>query len=196
VNARAWAAVSCLAAAAALSASAGGEAGNGKPSIEDLEVALSGERVVVSFRLVGGLDDEALERIHSGIALTFRHRLDVVAKRAMPLVPAKVLARSRVASTVEYDSLTRRYHLYRSVEHESDVKKLAPPIDETTATTNSLDEVRSWMTEFRDLLVYDPSRTFPERELRIRVRSSLSRRYVMWIFPSTVSASAERTIEP
>ena len=55
--------------------------------------------------------------------------------------------------------------------------------------------MRRWMTEFEELPVYDPARPLNGRELRVRVRSELGRRYVMWIFPSTVDASAGCELE-
>ena len=52
------------------------------------------------------------------------------------------------------------------------------------------------MTEFDRL----PALELPERargaKLRVRVRSTLGRRYVMFLFPARIDVSAERSLEP
>jgi hypothetical protein len=163
-----------------------------KPSIDGLITRLESGRAIVSFRVAHGLSDEALERIDSGIQVELRHRLEVVSKRAIPLTPAKVLARTVIHTRAEYDALTRRYALERVVEFRGPHKKQAPPPTEEQRFTTSADEMRAWMTQLDDIAVYDPVEPFSEDEqLRVRVDSSLGRRYVLLIFPSSLTASAE-----
>jgi hypothetical protein len=119
-------------------------------------------------------------------------RLEIVTKRAIPLMPSKVLARTVIRTRAEYDALTRRYVLARAVESRGPHKKQAPPPSEEQRFTTSADEMRAWMTQIDEIPVYDPVEPFPEDEqLKVRVESSLGRRYVLLIFPSTVTATAE-----
>jgi hypothetical protein len=163
-----------------------------KPSIGELTARLETGQAIVSFRVVNGLSDEAMERIDSGIRVELRHRLEIVTKRAIPLMPSKVLARTVIRTRAEYDALTRRYVLARAVESRGPHKKQAPPPSEEQRFTTSAVEMRAWMTQIDEIPVYDPVEPFPEDEqLKVRVESSLGRRYVLLIFPSTVTATAE-----
>ena len=162
-----------------------------RPRIGSLAAWRQDGRVRVSFRVENGLSDELLERVHSGIAVSFVHRIEIVTKRSVPLWFPKEWAHTRVETSVEYDPLTKQYTLRRSVRVKARRKKDAPAPIEEQRTTESLDDVRSWMTELRELEVYDPVRPLPERDLRVRVESILGRRYLMLIFPATIGASAE-----
>jgi hypothetical protein len=167
-----------------------------KPKIVGLEATLEGDRAIVSFRVSGGLSAEAEERIHSGIPVALRHRIEVNAKRGFPLMPARTLARTIVETRVEYDSLTRRYELIRTVEHKLRRKKMGPLVEEQRRITESVDEMRAWMTELEAIPVFDPATTLEGNKLRVEVQSSLGRKYVLWVFPTTDSVSAEIRLEP
>jgi hypothetical protein len=167
-----------------------------RPTVEGLTALRSGDRAVVSYRVANGLSEEALERIDSGISVIFRHRIEIVSKRAFPLIPDKVRARVVVETTAEYDALTKRYALLRRIEVRSRQKKLSPPPDEQTQTTLSQDEMRAWMTELREVEVFDPARRLEGERLRVRVESEVGRRYLLLIFPASLTASAEQALEP
>ena len=64
-----------------------------KPAIDGLNAQLERNRVLVSFRVANGLSDEALEKIHSGIPVTFRHRVELLWRRSFPL-PSKSCSRT------------------------------------------------------------------------------------------------------
>lgn len=162
--------------------------GSTKPVIDGLTARLDQDRVLVSFRVTNGLSDEALEKIHSGIPVTFRHRVDLLMRRSFPL-PSKVLSRAVIETRAEYDSLTKRYTLFRNFTFRGKKKPESQP-EHQTRTTRATDEVRAWMTEVDDLLLAVPG-TAEERRLRVQVDSALGRRYVLLIFPGRISASAE-----
>jgi hypothetical protein len=174
----------------------GGGAAQAKPLIEGLESRVVDDRLLVSFNVTDGMQEETLERIHSGIAVSFKHRVDIVRKRWMSLWPAKDMARTRVVTEATYDSLTRQYSLLRRLEVKSKRKRDAVEPEEERRTTDSLEEMQQWMTQLRDIPVYDPSRTFALKGLRLRVESSLGRRFVLLLFPSTIDAYAERRLDP
>jgi len=179
---------------AALVLLGGARAALAKPAIDGLEARFEGERLYVSFDVTDAFSEDTLERIQSGIPVSFLHRIDIVRKRVM-LWPAKDLARTRVVTEATYDSLTRQYSLLRRTEFKTRRKDDALPPDEQRRTTESQEEMKRWMTELRDVPVYDPSRELPDDGLRLRVESSLGRHFVLLIFPSTIDASAERRLE-
>lgn len=166
-----------------------------RPTIEGLAVYLEHDRAMVSFRVAHGISDETLERIHSGIPVSFQHKIELVARRGF-MLPARVLVRLVIDTTVHYDPMTRRYDLSRRIELRGGRKRETPPPREETQSTVSVEEMRSWMTEFSDLPVFDPFRSIVGERLRVRVNSSVGRRYIWSIFPANLSASAERKLEP
>jgi hypothetical protein len=165
--------------------------------IAGLEVRRAGDRVFVSFGVDGAVTEDVVERIHSGIPVTFRHRVELLARRAVPLWPSRVLGRIRVEASVSYDALTRRYELRRQIE-----VKAGGATDEATGgtggevSTESLQDVRAWLTELRDL----PGLVLPQgaesERLRVRVESVLGRRYVLYWIPTRVEAAAEQPLRP
>ncbi len=165
-----------------------------RASIGGLGARLDADRAIVSFHVDHGLPAETIERIHAGIEVTFKHRVDVVALRWFP-IPDKTLARTLIKTRAGYDSLTGRYSLLRSIEFKTARKGAIAPRQERRST-DSVDEMRRWMTEFEEVPVYDPARLLEGRKLRVRVRSELGRRYLLLIFPSTIDARADCSLEP
>jgi hypothetical protein len=168
-----------------------------KPGIVGLGARMDAERALVSFRVDNALTPEAVERIQSGIQVTFKHRIDVVAPRSFP-IPDKTIARTVIRTRTDYDSLTGRYTLIRSIEFKTRNKGAIEP-REDRRSTESVEEMRRWMTEFDEIDVYDPARPFSlfsGRDLRVRVRSELGRRYLLLIFPSTIDVNADCSLEP
>lgn len=167
-----------------------------KPGVEALAVSPEGGRAWVSYEVARVMDAEVEERIHSGLPVTFRHKIQVLSKRGVPLMPSKVIAQTTIETRVEYDSLTRRYDLLRRIEHKIRQKKQGPLTEEQRRLTDSLDEMRSWMTRFDRIPVFDPARELQGRSLRVRVEVNLGRRYILFVFPGTRSVSAETPLGP
>jgi hypothetical protein len=166
----------------------------GRAAIDGLEARRDDGRAIVSFQVSNGVSADSLERIDSGIEVMFKHRVEVVGPRTFP-IPDKTFARTVIKTRARYDSLTGRYSLTRSIEFKTKRKNAIEPIHEQHST-ESPDEMRRWMTEFREVQVHDPARPFGDRELRVRVRSDLGRRYLLLIFPSTIDAHAACNLEP
>lgn len=166
----------------------------GRPRIEALEAELDTGRAVVGFKVVNGFSAESVEQIQSGFPVTFTHRIDFVARRPMFLLPSKLLLRVVVETRTEYDSLTKCYALSRTIYRKGDKKAGVAPHDEEQVCASSA-QMREWMTRLTDLEIVDPSFPFPGKRVKMRVRSSLGRRYVASIFPSTRTASADLTLE-
>ena len=167
-----------------------------KAYIDALEARRDAGRALFSFRLANGMTEERLERIHSGLGLQFKYRLDVLGKRPLPLLPRKLLARMNIRTSVEYDLLTRQYTVMRRLEVKSRRKRDVAPPDEQRIVTDSVDEVSTWMTAFEEIPVFDPARPLPAGRLHVRVSSTLGRRYTLLIFPTTIGAAGESWMEP
>lgn len=151
-------------------------------------------RILVSFEIDGALTEEVRERIHSGIEMSFRHRVDLLSKRAFPLWPRKLVGRTVVTTTVQYDSLTRRYRLERETGGKSWPKEQTPPESVESRSTSSAAEMESWMTDVEEVALPSP----PDRQearLKVRVRSELGRRFVFYLVPWTYAATAELSLE-
>lgn len=166
--------------------------------IEDLRATRTPDGVVVSFRVAGAFDEELLERLNSGIPVRFKHRVRVMAKRGIPLTPAKEIGRTRVETEAIYDALTGQYELVRETDFRQ--KGEAPPRREAARTTSSETEMRRFMTEFTDVPVSDPDPAaeapLTGEKLRVRVESNLGRRFLLLIIPATRDVSAEVALEP
>lgn len=169
---------------------------DGKPAIEELSARWAGNRAYVSYQLSGSLPEETLDKIHSGIPVGFRHRIEIVSKRRGLFAPDKLVARVIVDKQVEYDSLTQRYTLERTVEIKSQEKRSAPEPREERQVIDSEEEMKSWVATQDEIPLFDPARPFPEEaDLRVRVEVALGRRWFLLIFPTTQTVSAEIVLE-
>ncbi|MDX1388312.1 MAG: DUF4390 domain-containing protein [Acidobacteriota bacterium] len=168
--------------------------GHEGPVVTNLEVARHDGDVSVSYDIVRGVTEEDLTRVHSGIPLKFQHRAEIVGKRVMGIFPRKTLARTVVTTRVEYDTLTKRYELSREVRGKDWPKDSTPPDHTDIKTTSSLEEMKAWMTTLDEVPLPDPP-DIAER-VKIKVRSELGKKFVMMIFPSIRTTSAETWMEP
>lgn len=165
-----------------------------QPRIDPLDAHRAGDRIDVSFHVANAFSEDTLDRIRSGLPVAHRHRVEVLGRRTVPLWPAKVHARLRIDTSAVYDSLTGRFNLKRSIQI-GPRKKKASVVDEHYST-DSVDEVRSWMTEFDRLPALELPEAAQEARLRVRVESTLGRRFVLYMFPARLTVSAERKLEP
>ncbi len=170
------------------------QSASGKPRLELSEARRAGGHAAVSFRLANVLGAEALEQMRSGVPVVYRHRVEVLGRRTAPW-PSKEHASMRIVTSAVYDSLTQRYELLRSIELGKRRNRDRPPLEERTQT-ESIEEMRVWMTEFDQLPALELPETARDAQLRVRVRSILGRRYVLFLFPSRIDVSAERSLEP
>ena len=163
--------------------------------IGDLTIRVQANEALVSFRLDNAFPDELLERLHSGISVTFRHKVDMILRRPFFLTPNKLLDRTVVETEVEYDSLTRQYRLKRRTENKTK-RKNDPLLDfQVRRSTESLDEAVDWLTHYRDVPLILKEGFVGDERVRVRVSSNLGRHFVLWIFPSSYSVSAEIGVE-
>ena len=139
--------------------------------------------VLVSFSLNDGFTDEVRAAIQSGLKTTFTYaaelRLDV------PGWVDRTMATSTATSSVEYDNLTRRYALTRSIDGK------------VVDTRSAEDEraVRLWLTVLQRLPLFSTSVLEANREYYVTVRATArpSNGSILWPFSSGTSAQAKFT---
>jgi len=164
-----------------------------RPGVERLVTRTDGGRLLVSFALVNAISAETLERIHSGLPVTFWHSVEVTRSRTVPLWPARVLAEAKIVTSVDYDSLTRQYTLARTLELRR-AKELTST--DTERSTDSVETMRAWMTELPEIEMLDLGEADEFARVRVRVESALQRYYVFFIFPTRLTVSAEHRLGP
>jgi hypothetical protein len=163
------------------------------PRIENLEVRHAAAAIEVGFAVADALGPETVERLHSGMPLTFRHRAEIIVRRSVPLWPARILAALVVESTVRFDALTRQYTLERRVRTR---QRNEPPREtEVRDRTAEFDAAALWLTTVAPTELFRGA-IEPGARLRLRVTSDLERRYVLLLIPSRMSVAAERELGP
>jgi len=169
----------------------------GDPKVIGLRVEGTGEDLRVSYSVESAFSEDILERIHSGIRVTFRHRIELYAKRAVPLWFPKTLSWTVVETAVEFDGLTKQYHLSRSYRLRRKGKAWEGParIADEERDTDSLDVVRIWMSEVDGVPLLPVDSDVPVSRRRVDVTCTMGRTFFWGMFPVTVTASAESTLE-
>ncbi|HXE80442.1 MAG TPA: DUF4390 domain-containing protein [Vicinamibacterales bacterium] len=119
---------------------------------------VSDRQVLVSFEFQDAYTDELREVIESGLPTTLTYDLEL-------RMPARVwvdrtIATAAVAITVQYDNLTRRYSLTRTVDGRV----------EDALVTEREEEVRRWLTTVHRLPLCSISKLQRNREYYVRVR--------------------------
>lgn len=190
---RSWAVVACGVAVATIFPP-GATAVAADAVIEGLDVRPREGGLSVSYSVTGALSDDLLDRIHSGIELTFRHRVELLGKRVVPLFPRKTLGRTLVITTVKYDALTRRYRMERRVTGKDWPQDLEPPDRVDHRSSTRVEDVIAWMTEVNDVPLPGKA-ALKATKAKLRVRSELGRRFVLLLFPATRAATEERSLD-
>ena len=141
------------------------------------------DQVLVSFTLNDGFTEEVRAAIQSGLKTTFTYaaelRLDV------PGWVDRTMGTSTATSSVEFDNLTRRYALTRSIDGK------------VVDTRSAEDEraVRLWLTVLQRLPLFSTSVLEANREYYVTVRATArpSNGSILWPFSSGTSAQAKFT---
>jgi uncharacterized protein DUF4390 len=116
---------------------------------------INGNRVVVSFELNDAYTDAVREGIASGLKTTFTYELELRTRAWID----RTIATTIVATTDQYENLTRRHTLTRTVDGR---------VDEVLVTENA-NIVKTWLTKWNRVPVTDTSRLDPAREYYVRV---------------------------
>jgi uncharacterized protein DUF4390 len=129
-------------------------------------------RVLTSFVAARAFTDETRGVVKTGLTLTFTY--DVELRRPSTLWFDPTLARTRVAASVRFDSLTSTYQA--SKERDGRVFWSDKANDEAT--------VRDWLTNFDQVALEPANPLEPNVEYYVRVRLYASPRpTVIWFWP-------------
>lgn len=128
--------------------------------------------VLVSFKLNEPLTEEIRTAIQSGLTIRFVYKVDL--RRASAMWFDRTIASAEVAASVRYDTLTRRYHVARSLDGRI----------EGADTTDREDVAWSSLTnDFARLSLFRSVALEPNAEYYFRVRAHSTPRNVSFIWP-------------
>ena len=141
------------------------------------------DQVLVSFTLSDGFTDEVRAAIQSGLKTSFTYAVDL--RLDVPGWVDRTIGTSTATSSVEFDNLTRRYDLVRTVDGR---------IVDTNQTEDEA-VVRQWMTSLRQLALFRTRLLEANREYYVTVRATArpSNGSILWPFGSSTSAQGKFT---
>ena len=116
---------------------------------------ISENRVVVSFELNDAYNEAVREAIASGLRTTFAYQLEL----RTPAWIDRTVGTTIVATTDQYDNLTRRHTLTRTVDGR---------VEDVLVTEDDA-VVKTWLTKWTRVPVADTARLDPARDYYVRV---------------------------
>ena len=116
---------------------------------------ISDNRVVVSFELNDAYTDAVREAIASGLRTTFSYQLEL----RTPAWIDRTVGTTIVSTTDQYDNLTRRHTLTRTVDGRV----------EGALVTEDDAVVKTWLTKWTRVPVADTAKLDPARDYYVRV---------------------------
>jgi Domain of unknown function (DUF4390) len=128
--------------------------------------------VLITFKLDDVLTDEMRTAIHSGLAVKLVYTVDL--RRTASVWFDRTIASAVVTATVRYDTLTRRYHLSRTVDGRID---WAEDTDREDMMWNAL------TSDFARLSLFHGVPLEPNAEYYVRVRARATPRNATFIWP-------------
>ncbi len=147
------------------------ENAQGLQTLEVVPLPRDGE-VLVSFKLNERLTDEVRSAIQSGLTIKFVYKVDL--RRGSAFWVDRTIASAVVAATLHYDTLTRQYHVARSVDGRTE-----------WADVTAQEDV-AWRSLTRDFARLSLFRGVPletNAEYYVRVRANASPRNASFIWP-------------
>ena len=114
--------------------------------------------VLVSFETAAGLTDDVRAALHSGLRITFSYTVEL--RTEVPLWIDRTISTAVVSTSVQYDNLTRRHNLVRSIDGRVEDARV-------TADENV---VRQLIATVDRLPLFRTSKLEPNREYYVRVR--------------------------
>lgn len=114
-------------------------------------------RVLVTFELDDAFTPAVHEAIASGLRTTFSYDLEL--RTVVPGWIDRTIARTVVTTTDQYDNLTRRHTLTRTVDGRN----------EETITTEDESVVKVWLTKWTRVPVTDTSKLDPARDYYVQI---------------------------
>jgi Domain of unknown function (DUF4390) len=122
---------------------------------------LHDKEVLVSFTVADGYSDDVRDAISSGLRTTFSY--DVELRMVARMWIDRTIATAVVGTSDQYDNLTRRHSLVRTV----DGRVVA------TVTTEDETVVRQWLTTLDRFALCDTTKLDPNRDYYVRVSAQV-----------------------
>src|SRR5258705_891643 len=116
---------------------------------------ITDSRVVVSFELSDAYNDAVREAIASGLRTTFTYQLEL----RTPAWIDRTIGTTVVATTDQYDNLTRRHTLTRTVDGR---------VEDVLVTEDDA-LVKTWLTKWSRVPVAEIAKLDPTRDYYVRV---------------------------
>lgn len=118
------------------------------------------EAVLVSFELTDGYTPAVKDAVHSGLKTTFTYEIEL--RQDVPAWVDRTIATSVITNSVQYDNLTRRATLTRTLDGHVD----------STETTEDEAVIRDWMTTFHRMPLFKTAELEQNREYYVRVKAT------------------------
>ena len=141
------------------------------------------DSVLVSFELTDGYTPEVKDAVHSGLKTTFTYTVEL--RQDVPAWVDRTIATSVITNTVQYDNLTRRATLTRTLDGHV----------ESTQTTEDEAVMRQWMTTFQKMPLFKTAELEQNREYLVRVRATArpANGSMLWPWGSGISGITKFT---
>jgi hypothetical protein len=144
--------------------------------------------LLVSFVLEDGFTDDVRAVIKSGLRTSFVYTVEL--RMVVPGWIDRTIATTTVSNSAEYDNLTRRHTLQRTIDGRVDPNANQVVEEERV--------VRDFMTTFSRLALFRNSKLEPNREyyVRVRARAYPSNGSFLWPWSTGLLAQAKFTFIP
>ena len=142
-----------------------------------------GDSVLVSFELTDGYTEEVKDAVHSGLKTTFTFTVEL--RQDVPAWVDRTISTSVITNTVQYDNLTRRAMLVRTLDGH--VESTEETADEAT--------IKQWMTTFQKMPLFTTMELEQNREYYVRVRATArpTNGSMLWPWGSGISGITKFT---
>lgn len=117
----------------------------------------NGDTVVISFELSDAINEDLRQAISSGLRTQFTY--DIELRMIVPAWVDRTIASAVVNTTDQYDNLTRRHSLTRTVDGRV----------QDAATTEDDNIARQWLTTLTRLPLCETSLLDPSRDYYVRI---------------------------
>ena len=141
------------------------------------------DAVLVSFELTDGYTPAVKDAVHSGLKTTFTYEIEL--RQDVPAWVDRTIATSVITNSVQYDNLTRRATLTRTLDGHV----------ESTETTEDEAVIRQWMTTFQKMPLFKTEELETNREYYVRVRATArpTNGSMLWPWGSGISGITKFT---
>jgi hypothetical protein len=141
------------------------------------------DSVLVSFELTDGYTEEVRDAVKSGLKTTFTYTVEL--RQDVPAWVDRTIATSVVTIAVQYDNLTRRATLIRTMDGNV----------ESTEVTEDDAVIRQGMTRFQKMPLFRTAELEQNREYYVRVRATArpTNGSMLWPWGSGISGITKFT---